>query len=186
MAIFAPVIPGDCLIKSPDFLAINVPSLQIFNIFLGCCMFSWELTMENMPKFSIYGSIELRLAVLPLLALFTALQYQGFNASLHYLIGFMEYFRAYYNNEVRSLLVSCPARPDNRIVLTIVRPSIGPQTSRVLLFEVDHETISAASAEAGEHAISYKMARLAVKELRRNKNFTTVIPDPNLACVISH
>jgi hypothetical protein len=63
---------------------------------------AWEWPVKQFAGTWLHQSIELRLLLLPLLALTSILMYQSTNAGLYYLIGMGIYFWAYSEGEVRS------------------------------------------------------------------------------------
>jgi len=89
-----------------DFLTTNfdpavkpVPILQIVNLIFGITALAWEWPLKQFGGTAIHRSIEVRLFLLPLLALAAILMYQSTNAALYYLIGGGIYFWAYSEGE---------------------------------------------------------------------------------------
>lgn len=77
-----------------------VPILQIINLLAGFGIFALEWPVGFLAGSSVHRSIEIRLAILPLVALASVLIYQGTNSALYYLVGMVVYFVAYSEGEV--------------------------------------------------------------------------------------
>jgi len=90
-----------------DFLTTNfdpsvkpIPILQIVNLTFGVVALAWEWPLKQFAGTWLHQSIELRLLLLPLLALTSILMYQSTNAGLYYLIGMGVYFWGYSEGEI--------------------------------------------------------------------------------------
>lgn len=90
-----------------DFLTTNfdpavkpIPVLQIVNLCFGLLALAWEWPVKQFAGTWLHQSIELRLLLLPLLALTSVLMYQSTNAGLYYMIGMGIYFWGYSEGEV--------------------------------------------------------------------------------------
>ena len=70
---------------------------------MGLIGIAWEWPLRPLAGSLPHCSIEIRLIVYPLSALFAALLYQGTDPALYYLIGIGVYFWAYSEGEVRWL-----------------------------------------------------------------------------------
>ncbi|EGD84920.2 hypothetical protein H112_08640 [Trichophyton rubrum D6] len=98
---FWPKIFWDFLTKNLDSAVKPVPILQIINVLLGLLGLAWEWPLKPLAGTLFHRSIEIRLFILPLSALASALLYQGTNPAIYYLIGMAVYFWGYSEGEVR-------------------------------------------------------------------------------------
>ncbi|TQB76081.1 hypothetical protein MPDQ_000845 [Monascus purpureus] len=90
-----------------DFTTTNLngavkpsPVFQIFNLVLGLLGIALEWPLQPLAGTVVHRSIEYRMIIYPLNALFAALIYQGMDPALYYLIGIGVYFWAYTEGEV--------------------------------------------------------------------------------------
>lgn len=90
-----------------DFVSHNldgavkpIPILQILNLIMGLVGLAWEWPLKPLAGTFPHRSIEFRIIIYPLSALFCALLYQGTDPALYYLIGVGVYFWAYSEGEV--------------------------------------------------------------------------------------
>lgn len=97
---FWPKIFWDFLTKTLDGAVKPVPALQTINLIMGIVMFAWDWPLPWIAGTSIHRSLEARLAVLPLVALASALLYQATNAGIYYLVAMVVYFWAYSEGEL--------------------------------------------------------------------------------------
>lgn len=97
---FFPKIFWDFLTRTLDPAIKPVPILQIINLLLGLMMLAWEWPLGFIAGTPIHRSMEVRLAVLPLVALAAVLIYQGTNAALYYLVAMVVYFWAFSEGEI--------------------------------------------------------------------------------------
>jgi hypothetical protein len=67
---------------------------------MGLIGLAWEWPLKPFAGTYLHRSIETRLVVYPLSALFAALLYQGTDPALYYLVGISVYFWAYSEGEV--------------------------------------------------------------------------------------
>ena len=74
--------------------------LQIINLVFGIGMFALEWPLGIVAGSAIHRSLEVRLAILPLVALAAVLLYQATNPAIYYMIGMVVYFVAYSEGEV--------------------------------------------------------------------------------------
>ncbi|EGE07058.1 PRO41 protein [Trichophyton equinum CBS 127.97] len=96
---FWPKIFWDFLTKNLDRAVKPVPILQIINVLLGLLGLAWEWPLKPLAGTLFHRSIEIRLFILPLSALASALLYQGTNPAIYYLIGMAVYFWGYSEGE---------------------------------------------------------------------------------------
>src|SRR5262245_54827002 len=99
--IFWPKIFFDFLTKNLDGAVKPIPVLQVMNMIFGLLMLALEWPLPFIAGTSIHRSLEIRLAILPLVALASILLYQGTNAAIYYVVGLLAYFWAYSEGEVR-------------------------------------------------------------------------------------
>ena len=105
---FWPKIFWDFLTRTLDGAVKPIPVLQIINLLFGIGMFALEWPLSFLAGSTIHRSLEIRLAILPLVALAAILMYQTTNPAIYYMIGMVVYFVAYSEGEVSSLLLSGP------------------------------------------------------------------------------
>lgn len=97
---FWPKIFWDFLTTNLDGAVKPFPSLQIINLVLGIAMLGLEWPLGFLAGSTFHRSLELRLIVIPLLALASVLIYQGTNSALYYIVGLVMYFIAYSEGEI--------------------------------------------------------------------------------------
>ncbi|KAG0160885.1 hypothetical protein PDIDSM_8417 [Penicillium digitatum] len=90
-----PKVFWDFISRNLDAAVAPVPVLQILNLIMGLIGLAWEWPLNPLAGSIPHRSIELRLIIYPLSALFAALLYQGTDPALYYLIGIGVYFWAY-------------------------------------------------------------------------------------------
>lgn len=95
-----PKVFWDFISKNLDAAVSPIPVLQTLNLLMGLIGLAWEWPLRPLAGSLPHRSIELRLVVYPLSALFAALLYQGTDPALYYLIGIGVYFWAYSEGEV--------------------------------------------------------------------------------------
>ncbi|EKV07019.1 protein PRO41 [Penicillium digitatum] len=95
-----PKVFWDFISRNLDAAVAPVPVLQILNLIMGLIGLAWEWPLNPLAGSIPHRSIELRLIIYPLSALFAALLYQGTDPALYYLIGIGVYFWAYSEGEV--------------------------------------------------------------------------------------
>ncbi|KAJ5082979.1 hypothetical protein N7532_012022 [Penicillium argentinense] len=95
-----PKVFWDFISKNLDAAVAPVPVLQILNLIMGLIGLAWEWPLKPFAGTYLHRSIETRLVVYPLSALFAALLYQGTDPALYYLVGIGVYFWAYSEGEV--------------------------------------------------------------------------------------
>ncbi|KAJ5231847.1 uncharacterized protein N7469_006435 [Penicillium citrinum] len=95
-----PKVFWDFISKNLDAAVAPVPVLQILNLLMGLIGLAWEWPLKSLAGTFPHRSIEIRLVVYPLSALFAALLYQGTDPALYYLVGIGVYFWAYSEGEV--------------------------------------------------------------------------------------
>jgi hypothetical protein len=100
---FWPKIFWDFLTRTLDGAVKPIPVLQIINLLFGIGMFALEWPLSFLAGSTIHRSLEIRLAILPLVALAAILMYQTTNPAIYYMIGMVVYFVAYSEGEVSSL-----------------------------------------------------------------------------------
>jgi hypothetical protein len=98
-----PKVFWDFISKNLDAAVSPIPVLQTLNLLMGLIGLAWEWPLRPLAGSLPHRSIEIRLVVYPLSALFAALLYQGMDPALYYLIGIGVYFWAYSEGEVRLL-----------------------------------------------------------------------------------
>lgn len=98
-----PKVFWDFISKNLDAAVSPIPVLQALNLLMGLIGLAWEWPLRPLAGSLPHRSIEIRLVVYPLSALFAALLYQGTDPALYYLIGIGVYFWAYSEGEVRLL-----------------------------------------------------------------------------------
>jgi hypothetical protein len=98
-----PKVFWDFVSKNLDAAVSPIPVLQTLNLIMGLIGLAWEWPLRPLAGSLPHRSIEIRLVVYPLSALFAALLYQGTDPALYYLIGIGVYFWAYSEGEVRLL-----------------------------------------------------------------------------------
>jgi len=97
---FWPKIFWDFLTKTLDGAVKPIPVLQIINLLFGIGMFALEWPLGFLAGSTIHRSLEIRLAILPLVALAAILMYQSTNPAIYYMIGMVVYFVAYSEGEI--------------------------------------------------------------------------------------
>jgi hypothetical protein len=97
---FWPKVFWDFLTRLLDPAVKPVPILQTINLVFGIVALAYEWPLKFLAGSKAHQSIELRLMLIPTLALAAALMYQSTNAALYYLIGEVIYFWAYSDGEV--------------------------------------------------------------------------------------
>jgi hypothetical protein len=97
---FWPKIFWDFLTTNLDSAVKPVPILQTINLVFGIACLAYEWPLKFISGTTFHRSIEVRLMLLPLLALAAVIIYQGTNAAIYYLIGVVVYFWAYSEGEV--------------------------------------------------------------------------------------
>lgn len=95
-----PKILWDFMTKNLNGAVKPAPILQILNLFMGLVGLAWEWPLKYIAGTFAHRSIEVRLVVYPLNAMFAALLYQGTHPALYYLVGMGVYFWAYTEGEV--------------------------------------------------------------------------------------
>ena len=95
-----PKIFWDFISKNLDAAVHPIPILQILNLIMGLAGLAWEWPLKPLAGSLPHRSIELRLVIYPLSALFAALLYQGTDPAIYYLVGIGVYFWAYSEGEV--------------------------------------------------------------------------------------
>ncbi|EPS33164.1 hypothetical protein POX_a01841 [Penicillium oxalicum] len=95
-----PKVFWDFISKNLDAAVAPVPVLQTLNLLMGLIGIAWEWPLRPLAGSLPHRSIEIRLIVYPLSALFAALLYQGTDPALYYLIGIGVYFWAYSEGEI--------------------------------------------------------------------------------------
>ncbi|KAJ5391179.1 hypothetical protein N7509_006669 [Penicillium cosmopolitanum] len=95
-----PKVFWDFISKNLDAAVAPVPVLQILNLIMGIVGLAWEWPLKPLAGTFPHRSIEIRLVIYPLSALFAALLYQGTDPALYYLVGIGVYFWAYSEGEV--------------------------------------------------------------------------------------
>ncbi|KAL6868980.1 hypothetical protein ACO1O0_000303 [Amphichorda felina] len=98
--LFWPKIFWDFLTKTLDGAVRPIPVLQIINLVFGIGMFALEWPLGIVAGSAIHRSLEVRLAILPLVALAAVLLYQATNPAIYYMIGMVIYFVAYSEGEM--------------------------------------------------------------------------------------
>lgn len=106
---FWPKVFWDFLTKNLDAAVKPFPVLQILNVVLALLILAWEWPLKFLAGSTFHRSIELRLLVLPLSTLMSALLYQGTNSALYYVIGMGVYFWGYSEGEVGSIPITQPS-----------------------------------------------------------------------------
>lgn len=99
-----PKIFWDFRTKNLNGAVKPVPVLQILNLAMGIIGLAWEWPLKLLAGTFAHRSIEIRLVVYPLSAMFAALLYQGTHPAIYYLVGMGVYFWAYTEGEVCSSL----------------------------------------------------------------------------------
>lgn len=99
---FWPKIFWDWLTTNLDPFVKPVPILQTINLVFALCILAYEWPLGFIAGRNVHKSIEVRLVVYPLSALFAVLLYQGTNAALYYVVAVGVYFWAYCGGEVSS------------------------------------------------------------------------------------
>lgn len=97
---FWPKIFWDFLTKTLDGAVRPIPVLQVINLVFGLSMLALEWPLGFVAGSAIHRSLEVRLAILPLVALAAVLMYQATNPAIYYMIGMVVYFIAYSEGEV--------------------------------------------------------------------------------------
>ncbi|KAJ5905075.1 uncharacterized protein N7473_001991 [Penicillium subrubescens] len=95
-----PKVFWDFISKNLDAAVSPIPVLQTLNLLMGLIGLAWEWPLRPLAGSLPHRSIEIRLVVYPLSALFAALLYQGTDPALYYLIGIGVYFWAYSEGEI--------------------------------------------------------------------------------------
>ncbi|OOQ87018.1 protein PRO41 [Penicillium brasilianum] len=95
-----PKVFWDFVSKNLDAAVSPIPVLQSLNLLMGLIGLAWEWPLRPLAGSLPHRSIEIRLIVYPLSALFAALLYQGTDPALYYLIGIGVYFWAYSEGEI--------------------------------------------------------------------------------------
>ncbi|KAF7715841.1 Uncharacterized protein PECH_006013 [Penicillium ucsense] len=95
-----PKVFWDFISKNLDAAVAPVPVLQTLNLLMGLVGIAWEWPLRPLAGSLLHRSIEIRLMVYPLSALFAVLLYQGTDPALYYLIGIGVYFWAYSEGEI--------------------------------------------------------------------------------------
>ena len=94
-------------------------------------MVAWEWPLGFLAGSSIHRSIEARLALLPLVALSSALLYQGTNPAIYYVVALGVYFWAYSEGEVSNTCTRMNVSLDvNMIQIICAKPWTLPQRAR--------------------------------------------------------
>lgn len=106
---FWPKIFWDFLTRTLDGAVKPIPVLQILNLVFGIGMFALEWPLGFLAGSAVHRSLEIRLAILPLVALVAILMYQTTNSAISYLIGMVVYFVAYSEGEVSFFLLTSRA-----------------------------------------------------------------------------
>ncbi|KAK2739206.1 hypothetical protein FQN57_006649 [Myotisia sp. PD_48] len=96
---FWPKIFVDFLTKNLDRAVKPVPVLQILNVAFALLGLAWEWPLKSLAGSTFHRSIEIRLLVLPINTLISALLYQGTNPAIYYIIGMIVYFWGYSEGE---------------------------------------------------------------------------------------
>ncbi|KAG9253614.1 PRO41 protein [Emericellopsis atlantica] len=97
---FWPKIFWDFLTKTLDGAVKPIPVLQILNLVFGLAMLALEWPLSFIAGSAIHRSLEVRLAILPLVALVAVLMYQTTNPAIYYMVGVVVYFVAYSEGEI--------------------------------------------------------------------------------------
>jgi len=97
---FWPKIFWDFLTKTLDGAVKPIPVLQILNLVFGLAMLALEWPLSFIAGSAIHRSLEVRLAILPLVALVAVLMYQTTNPAIYYMVGMVVYFVAYSEGEI--------------------------------------------------------------------------------------
>lgn len=95
-----PKVFWDFVSKNLDAAVDPAPVLQILNLLMGLLGLAWEWPLKPLAGSWPHRSIEVRLIIYPLSALFAALLYQGTDPAIYYLVGVGVYFWAYSEGEV--------------------------------------------------------------------------------------
>ncbi|KAJ5730420.1 uncharacterized protein N7483_004928 [Penicillium malachiteum] len=95
-----PKVFWDFVSKNLDNATDPLPILQVLNLIMGIVGLAWEWPLKPLAGTFPHRSIEVRLVIYPLSALFAALLYQGTDPAGYYLIGIIVYFWAYSEGEV--------------------------------------------------------------------------------------
>ncbi|CAL5874326.1 uncharacterized protein PFLUO_LOCUS8622 [Penicillium psychrofluorescens] len=95
-----PKVFWDFISRNLDAAVNPIPILQILNLVTGLVGLAWEWPLKPFAGSILHRSIEVRLIVYPLSALFAALLYQGTDPAIYYLVGIGVYFWAYSEGEV--------------------------------------------------------------------------------------
>ncbi|EYE97095.1 uncharacterized protein EURHEDRAFT_451431 [Aspergillus ruber CBS 135680] len=95
-----PKILWDFVTKNLNGAVKPAPILQILNLLMGLVGLAWEWPLKCVAGTFPHRSIETRLVVYPLSAMFAALLYQGTHPALYYLVGMGVYFWAYTEGEI--------------------------------------------------------------------------------------
>lgn len=96
-----PKILWDFMTRNLNGAVNPAPILQILNLLMGLVGLAWEWPLKFVAGTFPHRSIEARLVVYPLSAIFAALLYQGTQPALYYVVGMGIYFWAYTEGEVR-------------------------------------------------------------------------------------
>ena len=103
----------------------------MINLLFGIFMVAWEWPLGFLAGSSIHRSIEARLALLPLVALSSALLYQGTNPAIYYVVALGVYFWAYSEGEVSNSCTRVNVSLDvNMIQIICAKPWTLPQRAR--------------------------------------------------------
>lgn len=102
-----PKVFWDFISRNLDAAVNPIPILQILNLVTGLIGLAWEWPLKPFAGSILHRSIEIRLIVYPLNALFAALLYQGTDPAIYYLVGIGVYFWAYSEGEVCHRWLSC-------------------------------------------------------------------------------
>lgn len=97
---FWPKIFWDFLTKTLDPAVKPFPVLQIINLLFSLFMLAWEWPLGFLAGSALHRSLEIRLAILPLVILSAALLYQATNPAIYYSVGMIVYFWAYSEGEI--------------------------------------------------------------------------------------
>jgi len=108
---FWPKIFWDYWTKSLNPMVTPIPALQTLNVISGLLMLGVEYPFPLLvPGTAFHRSIVARLVTLPVVTLFAALQYQGTNAAIYYMIGTAIYFWGFSEGEIICMPWKVPTR----------------------------------------------------------------------------
>lgn len=99
---FWPKFFWDFLTKNLDGCVKPYPILQTINLVLAILVLVWEWPLPLIAGTWVQMNLELRVLLLPIPTMASALLYQGTNPALYYCIGMGVYFWAYCEGEVSS------------------------------------------------------------------------------------